>query len=590
MSKALFEQRVEQHLTSIYEGVDLCMSIDALASMLITTMLRDDPVRDPTPHKNRWDQQDVILIAYGDSIMRYRDAEQAVAVPSEPPLHTLHRFMKNQCAGTINALHILPFYPYSSDEGFSVMNYVQVNESLGSWDDIQGIAQDVKLMADLVINHCSSRSRWFENFIQGKEPGLSYFKTASLNDDLSDVVRPRTSPLLNTVQTALGERHVWCTFSPDQVDLDFANPLVLNEFVGIIRHYLDNGIKIFRLDAVAFLWKELNTSCINLPQTHEVIRLLRTLIEHVEPSAVIITETNIPNRENLSYFGNANEAHCIYNFSLPPLLLHTLLSGDSKALKHWMMSMPPAQNGTAYFNFIASHDGIGLRPVEGLLDEDELGQMVNTVSRFGAKVSMRTANNGTSSPYELNIALFDALQGTHKGVDKWGLQRFTCAHAIMFALEGIPGLYIHSLLGTTNDYERFENSQHNRCINRHRWQESALLEKLADQSSHHYHVFTQINNLLAIRKQQDAFHPNATQFTLHLTGALFGFWRQSIDRRQSVFCVYNISDEPQTLLLADLNLIDTEQWFELISAQAIEQGQQSIELAPYQPLWLSNRQ
>ena len=590
MSKALFEQRVEQHLTSIYEGVDLCMSIDALASMLITTMLRDDPVRDPTPHKNRWDQQDVILIAYGDSIMRYRDADQAVAVPSEPPLHTLHRFMKNQCAGTINALHILPFYPYSSDEGFSVMNYVQVNESLGSWDDIQGIAQDVKLMADLVINHCSSRSRWFENFIQGKEPGLSYFKTASLNDDLSDVVRPRTSPLLNTVQTALGERHVWCTFSPDQVDLDFANPLVLNEFVGIIRHYLDNGIKIFRLDAVAFLWKELNTSCINLPQTHEVIRLLRTLIEHVEPSAVIITETNIPNRENLSYFGNANEAHCIYNFSLPPLLLHTLLSGDSKALKHWMMSMPPAQNGTAYFNFIASHDGIGLRPVEGLLDENELGQMVNTVSRFGAKVSMRTANNGTSSPYELNIALFDALQGTHKGVDKWGLQRFTCAHAIMFALEGIPGLYIHSLLGTTNDYERFENSQHNRCINRHRWQESALLEKLADQSSHHYHVFTQINNLLAIRKQQDAFHPNATQFTLHLTGALFGFWRQSIDRRQSVFCVYNISDEPQTLLLADLNLIDTEQWFELISAQAIEQGQQSIELAPYQPLWLSNRQ
>ncbi|OUS69174.1 alpha-amylase [Pseudoalteromonas sp. A601] len=590
MSKALFEQRIEQHLASIYEGVDLCMSIDTLASMLITTMLKDDPVRDPTPHKNRWDQQDVILIAYGDSIMRYQDADQAVAVPSEPPLHTLHRFMKNQCAGTINALHILPFYPYSSDEGFAVMNYVQVNESLGSWEDIQGIAQDVKLMADLVINHCSSRSRWFENFIQGKEPGLSYFKTANLTDDVSGVVRPRTSPLLNTVQTALGERHVWCTFSPDQVDLDFANPLVLNEFVGIIRHYLDNGVKIFRLDAVAFLWKELNTSCINLPQTHEVIRLLRTLIEHVEPSAVIITETNIPNRENLSYFGNANEAHCIYNFSLPPLLLHTLLSGDSKALKHWMMSMPPAQNGTAYFNFIASHDGIGLRPAEGLLDEQQLGQMVNTISRFGGKVSMRTANNGTSSPYELNIALFDALQGTHKGVDKWGLQRFACAHAIMFALEGIPGLYIHSLLGTTNDYERFENSQHNRCINRHRWQEKALLEKLSDQTSHHYHVFTRINSLLAIRKQQDAFHPNATQFTLHLTGALFGFWRQSIDRRQSIFCVYNISDEPQTLVLADLNLIDTEQWFELISAQALDKDLQTFELEPYQALWLSNKQ
>lgn len=590
MNKALFEQRVEQHLSSIYDGVDLCMSINALASMLITTMLKDDAVRDPTPHKNRWDQQDIVLIAYGDSIMRHGDKDQAVAVPNEPPLHTLHRFIKSQCAGSINSLHILPFYPYSSDEGFAVMNYVQVNEALGSWDDIRSIAKDVKLMADLVINHCSSRSRWFENFLQGKEPGVSYFKTASLDDDLSKVVRPRTSPLLNTVQTAFGERHVWCTFSPDQVDLDFANPLVLNEFIGIIRHYLDNGVKIFRLDAVAFLWKELNTSCINLAQTHEVIRLLRTLIEHVEPNAIIITETNIPNKENLSYFGNANEAHCIYNFSLPPLLLHTLLSGDSKALKHWMMSMPPAQNGTAYFNFIASHDGIGLRPVEGLLSEDEIGNIVNTVSCFGAKVSMRTANNGTRSPYELNIALFDALQGTHKGVDQWGLKRFICAHAIMFALEGIPGLYIHSLLGTTNDYERFENSQHNRCINRHRWQEAALLDKLADESSHHHHVFNNINTLLAIRKQQDAFHPNATQFTLHLSGALFGFWRQSIDRRQSIFCVYNISDKVQTLLLADLNLIDTEQWFELISGETVNDEHQNIALSPYQALWLSNRQ
>jgi len=588
MSKALFEQRVVQHLASIYDGVDLCMSMDALASMLITTMLKDDPVRDPTPHKNRWDEQDIILIAYGDSIMQYHDAQQAVPIPCEPPLHTLHRFIKKQCAGTINALHILPFYPYSSDEGFSVMNYVQVNESLGSWDDIQGIAQDVKLMADLVINHCSSRSRWFENFINGKEPGLSYFKTANLTDDLSKVVRPRTSPLLNTVQTALGERHVWCTFSPDQVDLDFANPLVLNEFVGIIRYYLDNGVKIFRLDAVAFLWKELNTSCINLVQTHEVIRLLRTLIEHVEPNAIIITETNIPNRENLSYFGNANEAHCIYNFSLPPLLLHTLLSGDSTALKHWVMSMPPAQNGTAYFNFIASHDGIGLRPVEGLLNQAQLGEMVATTTRFGGKVSMRTAADGTNSPYELNITLYDALQGTHKGADKWGHARFVCAHAIMFALEGIPGLYIHSLIGTTNDYARFENSQHNRCINRHRWQESALLDNLADENSHYNHVYHDIKQLLTIRKKQPAFHPNATQYTLQLGSDLFGFWRQSINREQSIFCIYNISDEPQKLTLADLNLIETTQWIELLTAKEVDTSLQDLTLRPYQALWLAN--
>ena len=451
----LFLQRVEQHLHIIYKDVELPLSITELAGQLITIILGDSPLRDPTPHTNRWDEQDIILIAYGDSIIKHDEGDQAVAKPVEAPLKTLHRFIKEQCDMQLNALHILPFYPYSSDEGFAVMNYVQVNESLGDWQDIKNIAKDVKLMADLVINHCSSRSVWFENFLNDLDPGKDYFKTASLTDDLSNVVRPRTSPLLNTVTTPSGEKHVWCTFSHDQVDFDFGNPEVLKEFISIIRHYLDNGVRLFRLDAVAFLWKQLNTNCINLPQTHEAVRLIRTLIEHTEPSVVIITETNIPNQENLSYFGNANEAHSIYNFALPPLLLHTLLSGDSTAIKHWMMSMPPAQNGTTYFNFIASHDGIGLRPIEGLLQPSEVASLVSTSMQFGGRVSMRTSNDGTHTPYELNIALFDALQGTHNGQDKFGLERFMCAHAIMFALEGIPGLYIHSLLGTTNDYERF---------------------------------------------------------------------------------------------------------------------------------------
>lgn len=584
-----FFQRVEQHLHTIYQGVGLPMPIAELAEELITLILGNNPLRDPTPHTNRWDEQDIVLIAYGDSIINHEDSELAVGTPLEAPLKTLHRFIKEQCDHQLNALHILPFYTYSSDEGFAVMNYAQVNEALGDWQDINAIAKDVKLMADLVINHCSSRSLWFENFLTDTHPGKDYFKTASLTDDLSQVVRPRTSPLLHTVATASGDKHVWCTFSHDQVDFNFENPEVLKEFVGIIRHYLDNGIRLFRLDAVAFLWKQLNTSCINLPQTHEVVRLLRTLIEHAEPSVVIITETNIPNQENLSYFGNANEAHAIYNFALPPLLLHTLLSGDSTALKHWMMSMPPAQNGTAYFNFIASHDGIGLRPIEGLLQPSEVASLVSTTMQFGGRVSMRTSHDGTHTPYELNIALFDALQGTHNGADKYGLERFLCAHAIMFAMEGIPGLYIHSLLGTTNDYERFENSQHNRAINRHRWQESKLLAAIEEKYSHHHQVFKGIKQLLAVRKRQAAFHPNATQFTLHLGEGLFGFWRQSIDRQQSIFCVYNISSQPQSLTLADLNLINTQEWVELISNTTLDDALQTMQLAPYQTLWLSNK-
>jgi sucrose phosphorylase len=343
------------------------------------------------------------------------------------------------------------------------------------------------------------------------------------------------------------------------------------------------------MDAVAFLWKKVSTRCLNLEETHEMVRLLRTLIEFSQPDAVVITETNIPNRENLAYFGNANEAHCVYNFSLPPLLVNTLITGSCRHLKNWMMSMPPAQQGTAYFNFIASHDGIGLRPIEGLLSEQELNAMISALQGFGGRVSMRALDNGQNKPYEINIALFDALQGTTKGPDRWAIARFVCAHGIMFALEGIPGLYIHSLLGTRNDYEKLKHTNHNRSINRHRWDYGDLTQQLKEDTNDHSNVFNALSELLKIRKQQLAFHPNATQFTLHLGDALFGFWRQSIDRSQSIFCIYNISDQPQVLNLSEINLIDLDEWFDLITGDHIKSISESMLMAPYQMCWISNK-
>jgi sucrose phosphorylase len=484
-------------------------------------------------------------------------------------------------------VHILPFYPFTSDDGFSVLDYSSVNESLGDWEDINAIANNYSLMADLVVNHCSARSPWFENFIKGRDPGRGFFYTASPDDDLSAVVRPRTNDLLREVETSEGTQYVWCTFSHDQVDLNFRNPAVLKQFVSIIKQYLDNGIRIFRLDAIAFLWKEIGTNCLNLEQTHEMVRLFRTLIEQAQHDAIIITETNIPNRENLEYFGNADEAHCVYNFSLPPLLVNTLVTGSCGYLKQWMMSMPPARNGTAYFNFVASHDGIGLRPAEGLLSDAEINSLVKTMQGFGGHVSWRALDDGNSKPYEINIALIDALQGTVRGADDLGLQRFVCAHAIMLALEGIPAIYIHSLVGTHNDHQRVENSGHNRAINRHQWDYTKLEEALADQNSSHYIIYNQLKQLLKIRRQQSAFHPNATQFTLHLGDQLFGFWRQSLDRQQSLFCISNISDQGQTLTLADINLIDNEQWHDLISGQPCSGGN-GIEMEPYQTVWITN--
>ncbi|MFT5558736.1 MAG: sucrose phosphorylase [Sphingobacteriales bacterium] len=326
----------------------------------------------------------------------------------------------------------------------------------------------------------------------------------------------------------------------------------------------------------------------NLPETHTIIRLLRTLIEHAQPDAIIITETNIPNVQNLTYFGNANEAHAIYNFALPPLLVHTLVSGDCKHLKRWLMSMPPAQNGTCYFNFIASHDGIGLRPVEGLLSDQELNRLALTLEGFGGKTSWRTTDQGQQKPYEINIALYDALQGTIEGEDKLGFYRFICAHSIMLGLEGIPGIYIHSLLGTRNDYEKLENTQQNRAINRHRWDYNALKEKLSGHPDHHKNVLFELKHLINIRIKQKAFHPNATQFTLHLREQLFGFWRQSQDRAQSIFCISNVSKNTLELSLSELNLIITESWYELITGAKIAPAQETVSLLPYQTLWISN--
>ncbi|MEZ5573905.1 MAG: sugar phosphorylase [Halioglobus sp.] len=571
-------ERVTHHIEAIYHESPLNACLDGLAEALIALMRLENPEHEPRQQINHWNESSAIMITYGDSLQTH----------GEKPLVTLKHFLDSYSDGVLNGVHILPFYPWSSDDGFSVLDYSSVNETLGNWDDIGAIAASYDLMADLVINHCSIRSLWFENFLKNREPGNDYFYTTNPLGNLSAVVRPRTTPLLREVSAIDGERYVWCTFSPDQVDLDFRNPEVLKQFVSIIRQYLDAGIRIFRLDAVAFLWKKPGTTCLNLEETHEVVRLLRTLVEYAREDALLITETNSPNQENLSYFGNANEAHCVYNFSLPPLLVNTLITGDCSYLKLWLMSMPPAQNGTAYFNFIASHDGIGLRPAEGLLSDSELNCLIQTMERFGGHVSYRALEGGAQKPYEINISLFDALQGTVAGVDDLGEDRFICAHAIMLGLEGIPGIYLHSLVGTRNDYQRVENTGQYRAINRHQWDFQELITLLTDENSHHCRVFSRLKTLLAIRARQAAFHPNATQFTLHLGTAVFAFWRQSIDRRQSIFCISNISNQAQAIKLVDINLIDTQDWRDLISRHQYTFDEGELLLVPYQTVWLTN--
>lgn len=561
---------VQAHLNRIYPDHDTT----TLAERIVTLM----PASERPKPQDLWGPQDHLLITYGDSI----------TTADESPLQTLQRFLDEFVGDTLSSVHILPFFPFSSDDGFAVIDFEAVKPELGDWSDVRSLAERYRLMFDLVINHASSEHKWFQQFQNGEQPGAEYFIAIAEDTDLEEVVRPRATPLLRETQTPEGIKHVWCTFGHDQIDLNYRNPDLLIEMLGVLKRYLNEGASIIRLDAVGFLWKEIGTSCMHLPQTHEVVKLMRTLVDLYAPGTILITETNVPNHENLSYFGNRNEAHIIYNFSLAPLVTHALLSGNPTYLNRWMRSMPPAPVGCTYLNFTASHDGIGMRPAEGLLSDEEQLQLVETVQAFGGLVSTRRTPHG-DKVYELNISLFDAFKGTFAGEDEFQVERFLCSQTIMMGLEGVPAFYIHSLLATPNDHAGVKRTSRNRSINRHRWDNQELRALLADPTSVQSKVLRELLRRIRLRGEQPAFDPSATQFTLNLKPVFFGFWRQSRDRQQSIFAVHNLTNQPQELALEDLNLISTDPWCDLLAHQDMQGIYGTLDLEPYQCVWLSNR-
>lgn len=574
-----FDQKIKGLLDSIYPELDTVM----LARQVVAAFWPEGThqrKRSRTPGNNLWSEHDALLITYGNSLLDGK----------HKPLDLLYDFLRTRLKGVVNGVHILPFFPFTSDDGFAVTDFRSVNPQLGDWADINRIGSEFHLMSDLVLNHVSSQGPWFNSYRQGIAPYDKFFFEASPEDDLSDVVRPRTTPLLQEVETVHGTRHVWCTFSHDQIDVDFRNPEVLLEFLRIIRLHLENGVRIIRLDAVAFIWKEVGTPSIHLPQTHAIIRLLRLLCDFTVEPVVLLTETNVPRTENLSYFGNRNEAHAVYNFPLPPLILHAMMSGTARYLHRWATAMPPAQLGCAYLNFTASHDGIGMRPAEGVLPEDEKQRMIDTVVANGGLVSMRALPDGGQSPYELNTTFYDALASTFEGADDLHFERFICSQTIVMSMEGIPAFYIHSLLATPNDHEQVERRGMNRAINRHRWDYPSLLGLLNAPNSPQARVLNAMSDRLKLRAKQPGFHPNATQFTLKLDDdRLFGLWRQSLDRDQSIFALHNVSGETVEISPASINLIDGEDWVDILSGDVIDPLSEHVIMSPYQCRWITNR-
>jgi sucrose phosphorylase len=484
-------------------------------------------------------ERDAILITYGDQVRE----------PDVPPLQTLARFAEEHLAGLVSGIHVLPFFPYSSDDGFAVIDYRKVDPALGAWEDVTRLGGSFRLMFDAVINHVSTESGWFRAFLRDDPAYRDYFIVVPEGADLSQVVRPRALPLVTRVATPSGEKGVWTTFGDDQIDLDYGNPAVLLEIIDTLLFYVARGAEFIRLDAIAYLWKEIGTACIHLPRTHRVVQLLRVVLDAVAPQVALVTETNVPHAENVSYFGDGtNEAQMVYNFALPPLVLHAFQTEDARRLSAWAAGLSLPSSQVTFFNFLASHDGIGLNPVRGILPEADVEAMVERTCARGGLVSYKRNPDGTQSPYELNVNCFDALaqRDAGEGIET-GVGRFMAAQAIMLALAGVPGIYFHSLFGSRGWPEGVEQTGRQRSINRQKCDLASLESALADSASLRSRVFRGYAQLLRARTATPAFHPHGAQQVIHQAGApaVFALLRIAPEGGDRVVCLHNVSGQPQ---------------------------------------------
>ncbi len=503
----------------------------------IRGMIASYKVRLPQPAKSTLDEKDTLLITYADQ----------VSAAGEAPLATLNRFCQKHLGGLVRGLHILPFYPWSSDDGFAVKDYRAVNPAYGTWQDVTRLSQNFRLMFDGVINHISAESDWFQGFLKGKAPYRDYFITLTGAEDLSGVVRPRALPLLHDFETADGPKHVWTTFSADQIDLNYQNPAVLLEILDILLGYVERGADFLRLDAIGYLWKVPGTSCINLPQTHQFVQLLHEVLHLAAPHARLISETNIPHAENVRYFGDGHdEAQLVYNFALPPLVLHSFLSGDATILSDWAARLQTPSNETHFFNFLASHDGIGLNPVRGILGEAQIEALVARTLANGGYISYKQNDDGSQSPYEMNINYFDALLEQGEDLPQTlQVRRFLTAQAILLSLKGLPGIYFHSLFGSCGWQAGVALTGRPRSINREKLSLNTLEGELADPSSLRAQVFEGFRQLLEQRAASAAFHPQGGQEVLDYGRSVFALRRTSPNGRERVLCLHNVSGETQ---------------------------------------------
>ncbi|MFH1992259.1 MAG: alpha-amylase family glycosyl hydrolase [Pseudomonadota bacterium] len=544
-----------------------------LAFEKIAVLIEQFPVRKERAN-GYFSEKDVFLITYGDTLNRNGEA----------PLTTLYEFAKSKFKGIFSTIHILPFFPYSSDDGFSVTDFLSVNPDLGTWKNIQQLGQDFKLMFDLVLNHVSAKSMWFQNYLEEKQGFENLAIEVDPSTDLSAVTRPRSLPLLTEFKKSSGKTvHVWTTFSADQIDLNYKSLNVLGKMVETLLFYVKQGATSIRLDAIAYLWKEIGTPCIHLSRTYEIVKLFRSILDVVAPDVVLITETNVPHNENISYFGDGrNQAQMVYNFTLPPLLFYSFTKEDSTVLSEWARGLHLTSESNTFFNFTASHDGIGVRPLEGILPQAEIEGLIQIVKKNGGAVSYKKNPDGSESPYEFNITYVDALLNKVAEADPFHPDRFLASQAIQYALPGVPATYIHSILGSRNWEEGGRQTQRVRTINREKLHVDHVLSQLEDPETFRSKIFYPYLKLIKTRKEQPAFHPNASFEILRINPKVFVIARYC--KNQTIYALTNMSSQYVSISLSKERV--PLQMKDIFSGRGYHTD--SLQLHPYQYVWLNS--
>jgi glucosylglycerate phosphorylase len=582
--------RIVRHLTTLYGPIKAAATYVEIERLLRVYWAHKTPemiAADRTfVPEERFSEQDIVLITYGDLLCEH----------GKQPLESLNNFLSVYMQGAINTVHILPFFPSSSDRGFAIIDYDEVDPRLGSWEDIEELSERFHLMFDGVFNHVSSKSRWFQRFLNGHPGYDDVFVAFSTRDAVHPdylrlVLRPRTSSLLTPFRTIHGTRYVWTTFSPDQVDLNFKNERVLQRVIEILLSYVRRGADLIRLDAVTYIWRELGTACVHLEQTHALVKLFRAVLDVVAPRVAIITETNVPHIDNIGYFGDGtDEAQMVYNFALPPLVLHAFHRADATALTRWSATLTQPAPTATYFNFLASHDGLGLMGARDILPPSEIDFLVQRCLEHGGLVSYRDNGDGTTSPYELNVTWWSAFNREGAG-ETQALQvaRYMATRAVALSLQGVPGIYLPSLFGIKNDTQAALASQDNRSINRKSIQVEPLIELLSDRRSWVHEVATRFRRMLKRRVARAAFHPNASQRVLDLGPAIFGVVRATSDASDRVVALVNVTPATQSVSIScDETGSTARTWRDTLSKRTltVTAGTLPVTMKPYDVLWL----